>query len=340
MKLTHGIWLAILSAGFMGACSDSSSDDKLKRENQNLATQNAQLQSELDAANAPLELADLEQRVAALKNDTMNKEAEIEAQRAEIEVLKLSGDANAAAKIKSLEDKVSESVAAIDDQKALLSRLEIATSEKADDLATLFRGSISPYAGIWLLDPRPELSFANCQYMVRFDAEEGSIYRATLCEDGKIQAEVQSVTGFAAKNSAGWNGTVGFNMDAKTRKSSCGEGPSFFASGLSYGFDHSMGTTTAANEAALFMSASFGEDVKSFKSGSSIPDLGKNKSCGNIITRSKLGSQAQNLLLQQAAKVCQLSRDLQLPASVPLQAGNLGCFKAADQFEPLAGANP
>lgn len=331
MKLKQGLWVAILSAGFMSACSDSDSDDKLKRENETLATQNAQLQSELEAAKAPLELQDLEQRLAALKSDTMTKEAEIDAQRAEIEALKASGDAGAADKIKSLEDKVNASVAAIEEQKALVSRLEIATSEKADDLATLFKGSISPYAGIWILDPKPELSFPNCQYMVRFDAEQGSIYRATICEDGKIQAEVQSVTAFTAKNSAGWNGTLGFNMDAKARKSSCGTEPGFFQTGLSYGFDHSMGTATAANEAALFMSASFGDELKSFKSGSSIPDLGKNKSCSSIITRSKLASQATNLLLQQAAKVCQLSREL--------EGTDIGCFKAADQFEVLPGAN-
>lgn len=332
MKLKQGLWVAILSASLVVACGDAQkNNDDLKRQKQDLEAQNAALQNQLSAeqaknealASAPLELQDLEKQISSLKNDTLEKEAAIEAQKAAIEALKASGDADAADKIEALEGQIQLRETAIAEQKELIARLEIASSEKAEDLATLLRASITPYAGIWILDPKPALSFSNCQYMVRFDAEEGSVYRAAICDDGKVQAEVQSVAGFTADNGAGWSGTLGFNIDARSRKSSCGDQTSILPSGSSYGFDHSVGTASAGHEAALFMSSKMGEAAKSFKSGSSIPDLGKNKSCGTIITRAKQSSQAGNVLLQEAAKVCQLTKEL----------SGAGCFMAADQFE-------
>ncbi len=249
---------------------------------------------------------------------------EAQKQKAELEALKASDDAMAQGKIKALEEQVKASEAAVADQAAVVAGLKAAADAKSNELAKVFKGSISPYAGIWLLDPKPELSFPNCQYLVRFDADQGSVYRAVICSDGKIQAERQNVIGFGADNSSGWSGTLGFKMLTTSIKSSCADPAGLFASGTSYGFDHSVGTASAANEASLFMKASIGSDQKNFKSGSSIPDLGKNKSCSGIITRSQMPSQAGNTLLQEAAKVCQLTPELT----------GTGCFKGADIFEP------
>lgn len=333
MKLKHGLWALFLTAGFASACRGSkNNNDDIKRENETLAAQNSALQTELAAekaksealAAAPLELQDLEKQISSFKTDTIGREAALEALKAEIEALKTSGNANAEAKITALEEQIKGSETTIAEQKDLVARLEIASSQKAEDLAVLFKSTITPYAGIWLLDPKPELSFSNCQYMIRFDADEGRVYRAAICDEGKIQAEVQNVSGFTANNASGWSGTVGFGMEGKIDRSSCGKQASFLSSGNSYGFDHSIGTATASMQAALFMTSNLGDQAKTFKSGSAIPDLGKNKSCSSIITRSKLASQVGNVLLQQAATVCLLTKDLI----------GTGCFKAVDQFEP------
>lgn len=341
MQLKHGLGVTFLTFGLSvilgSGCSDSSDNDKGKvdeyrRENDALAAQNSALQNELAEeqaknkalADAPLKLQDLESEIASLKVDNLDREAVLEAQKAEIELLQASGDAGAEAKIKELADLIKLGESQIAEQKVLLSRLEIAASEKSEDLARLYKATITPYEGIWIMDPKPELAFSNCQYMVRFDADEGRAYRAAICDDGKIQAEVQNVSTFFANNSAGWSGSVGFGMNAVVGKSSCGEGSSILLSGDSYGFDHSVGTATIATEASLFMTSKLGPESKTFKSGSAIPDLGKNKSCSTIVNRSKLPSQAGNILLQEAAKVCQLTKDLV----------GTGCFKANDLFEP------
>jgi len=380
----QGLGILLVGASLIH-CSDSKSDEEgLKRERDNLATQNAALHNQLEAERTaneanekqlqvltqnPLALNDLETQISTLKNDTASKQAKIDAEAAEIEALKASGDALSADKIKLLEEQKKADEVALAAQGALLARLEDAKHLKAEleaalasedavvqarirdleeqvkvseaaiaeqknvvaslktyaeDLKNLFKGSITPYAGIWLLDPKPELAFPDCQYMVRFDADQGSVYRALICSDGKIQAERQNVSSFSVDNSAGWSGSLGFKMITRSVKSSCGDQAGVLGTDLTYGFDHSVGTASATNEASLFMKTNIGTAAKSFKSGSSIPDLGKNKSCSTIITRSRLASQASNLLLQEAAKVCQLTPELT----------GTGCFTAADQFEP------
>ncbi|MBC7659700.1 MAG: hypothetical protein H7249_08320 [Chitinophagaceae bacterium] len=282
MKRTNRLILPTLVLGLTVACGDDHSKKDLQKKNNDLASQNAALQQSLAAAKADL--------VKALADETA-----------------LSSGAGG-----------NSTTGAGGNSTTAATELPLTDAELKAQLRELLNSSLAPYSGIWVMDTTPA---NDCQVLIRFDANEGSIYRTVVC-GMNVQAELQSLKTFAANNGGGWSGSVGVTMTGESLKNSCGTKKSFLASGVSYSFDHSVGTATASTEASLFMTSNVGTDVKNFKSGSTDPDFGKNKSCDQIVTRAAQAAQKDNLPLQQAALVCKLT-----PAMI-----GAGCFTAPDQF--------
>ena len=178
---------------------------------------------------------------------------------------------------------------------------------------------LAPFDGIWIAEASPLVRLPNgCTLMIRVASKGGSIVRAVLCENETAQIETFSPSDFGVRGDV-FPSSLGLEVVGKLKDSSCGAMTSTVLTAKAFVFDH--GTSVPA-ERATYMYSSYGSEKNLvFQSGSSVPSLGRNKSCEQIESRAGAAENQGNKILQKAANLCRASFK------------NLGCF-TSDGFKP------
>ncbi|MCX6124671.1 MAG: hypothetical protein NTV34_07970 [Proteobacteria bacterium] len=228
------------------------------------------------------------------------------------------------ARLKEVEELVSAN-------EATIKRVMANNSEQKDEIRKLNKKiaelSISPadslvlvpFDGIWVAETSPLVSLPiGCTLMIRVAAKGGSIVRAVVCEDETAQIETYSPSDFGVRNDV-FPSSLGLAVVGKMNDASCGAMRSTVLTGKEFVFDHS---TSVPAERATYMYSSYGSDKNLvFQSASSVPSLGRNKSCEQIESLAGTPASQGNKMLQKAANLCRGSFK------------KSGCF-TSDGFKP------